>query len=179
MFPDGRTATATKKMMLKHNLCSGAREINIVPGMHTTLISIPKLTDERYNTVLRGKVDEIYNDDTTMVTANKLLVLTAPRCKSTGLWQLNLDPHTEEINQPAGAPTGEKTANVIFDLPSARQSFLWYHAAAGFPPKETFLRAVRHGNYATWPKLTTSLINKYFPDSDETIKGHIKASDRT
>ena len=67
-----------------------------------------------------------------------------------------------------------ETANVIFDLPSARQSFLWYHTAAGFPPKETFLKAARHGNYTTWPKLTTSLIHKYFPDSDETIKGHIK-----
>jgi hypothetical protein len=63
---------------------------------------------------------------------------------------------------------------VVFDLPSARQSFLWYHVAAGFQVKKTFLRGVRNGNYATWPKLTTRLIHKYFPDSDETIKGHIK-----
>jgi hypothetical protein len=27
--------------------------------------------------------------------------------------------------------------------------FLWYHAAAGFPPKETFIRAICNGNYAT------------------------------
>ena len=62
-------------------------------------------------------------------------------------------------------------ANVIFDLPSSRQSFLWYHASAGWPPKETFLSAVRHGNYTSWPKLTTTMIHKYMPDSDETIKG--------
>ncbi len=64
--------------------------------------------------------------------------------------------------------------NIIFDLPSARQNFLWYHAAAGFPPKETFIRVVCNGNYATWPKLTVQLIHKYMPDLDESAKGHLK-----
>lgn len=67
MFPDGRTASGTQKMVLKHKLRDGAREINIVPGMHTTLISIPKLADEWYTTVLREKVSEICDNDTTMV----------------------------------------------------------------------------------------------------------------
>ncbi len=64
--------------------------------------------------------------------------------------------------------------NVIFDLPSARETFLWYHASAGFPTKATFIDAVRNGNYSTWPKLTVNLIKKDFPDSTETIKGHLK-----
>ena len=67
-----------------------------------------------------------------------------------------------------------KTINVIFELPSARETFLWYHASAGFPTKATFIDAVRNGNYSTWPKLTVTLINHYFPDLDETIKGHLK-----
>ena len=65
MFPDRRTATATKKMMLKHKLRDGAREMNIVPGMHTSLIGIPKLADAGYTTVLRGDGAEIYDDITT------------------------------------------------------------------------------------------------------------------
>ncbi len=32
----------------------------------------------------------------------------------------------------------------------------------------------RAGNYAMWPGLTTTLISKHFPDSDETQKGHMK-----
>ncbi len=51
---------------------------------------------------------------------------------------------------------------------------LYYHKLAGFPTKETFLDAVRTGNYATWPGLTTALINKHFPNSDKTQKGHMK-----
>ncbi len=65
-------------------------------------------------------------------------------------------------------------ANIIFDLPSSHQSFLWYHASAGWPQKETFLLAAHHGNYTSWPKLTTTMIHRYMPDSEEMIKGHIK-----
>ncbi len=45
---------------------------------------------------------------------------------------------------------------------------------AGFPVKVTFLNAVRAGNYATWPGLIIVALHKYFPDSDETQKGHMK-----
>ncbi len=69
---------------------------------------------------------------------------------------------------------GVDKANAIFDLPSTRQSLMYFHAAAGFPVKETFLDAVCARNYATWPGLTTTLIAKHFPDSDETQKGHMK-----
>ena len=98
-------------------------------------------------------------------------VLDAERCDHTGLWKLPLDNKTKETNRTL--PTN-KAINVIFDLPSARQTFLWYHIAAGFPVKESFIKAVRNGNYATWPKLTVTLINKYMPDSDQTAKGHLK-----
>jgi len=43
MFPDKRTNKATKRMLMKHNLRPTAREMNIVPGLHSTLISVPKL----------------------------------------------------------------------------------------------------------------------------------------
>ena len=47
------------------------------------------------------------------------------------------------------------------------------HAAAGFPVKYTWLRAIKKGNLATWPRLTYSNAAKYFPHAVETIKGHM------
>jgi hypothetical protein len=55
MFPDKHTNKATKKMRLKHKLCSAAREMNIVPGLHSTLVSVPKLVDAGYTTVFSRK----------------------------------------------------------------------------------------------------------------------------
>ena len=38
----------------------------------------------------------------------------------------------------------------------------------------TILKAVKHGNLASFPGLTTNAINEYSPESDETQRGHIK-----
>jgi len=65
-------------------------------------------------------------------------------------------------------------ASAIFEFPSTRQTIMYHHALTGFPVKETFLDAIRAGNYATWPGLTVAALHKYFPDSDETQKGHMK-----
>ncbi len=94
MFLDKRTNKATKKMHLKHNLCPAAREMNIVPGLHSTLVSVPKLADAGYTTVFSKKGVVIYNDDTITITADKPPVLEANRCNLTGLWKLPL--HAEE-----------------------------------------------------------------------------------
>jgi hypothetical protein len=173
MFPDGRTGKATKKMLLKHNLRQAAREMNIVPGLHSALVSIPKLADARYTTVFNKDGAAIYDDYTTKITATSPPVLEFIRCEHTGMWKLDLNP-AASLPTPEGQAAPLETINVNFNLPSARKTFLWYHASAGFPTKATFIDAVRNGNYSTWPKLTVTLINRYFPDSDETIKGHLK-----
>jgi hypothetical protein len=48
------------------------------------------------------------------------------------------------------------------------------HAALGFPPKATLLTTICHKNLATFPGLTSKNINKFFPESGETQKGHMK-----
>ena len=62
MFPDKRTNKATKRMLTKHNLRPAAREMNIVPGLHLTLISVPKLADAGYTTVFSKAGAMIYDD---------------------------------------------------------------------------------------------------------------------
>ena len=47
------------------------------------------------------------------------------------------------------------------------------HAAAGFPVKSIWLTAIKDGNYNSWPGLTYSNAAKCFPQSVETIKGHM------
>jgi hypothetical protein len=63
---------------------------------------------------------------------------------------------------------GVDKANTIFDLHNTQQFLLYHHASTGFPPKETFLAAVRAGDYATWPS----------PDLDEMQKGHMKGQQK-
>ncbi len=129
MFPDKCTNKASKKMRLKHKLRPAAREMNIVPGLHLTLVSIPKLADAGYTTVFSKEGAAIYNDHTMTITANNPPVLEANRCNLPGLWKLPF--HTEDTAANKEPPHNE-AINIIFDLPSTHQNFLWYHVAAGF-----------------------------------------------
>jgi hypothetical protein len=149
--------------------------MNIVPGLHSTLISVPKLADTNYTTVFEKGKATIYDALTTMITADQPLILNAPRCKLMGLWELPLEPPQTTSSNTRSAAAQSETINVIFDLPSTRQTLLWYHTAVGFPTKETFSNAVCAGNYSTWPGLTTKMIHRHFPNSNETVRGHLKS----
>ncbi len=92
VLPDKRQHKATKKMLLWQPLRESAREMNIIPGLHSTLISIPKLADADYTTVFKKFKANIYNVSTTTITADQPLILDAPRCKLMGLWELPLEP---------------------------------------------------------------------------------------
>ncbi len=74
----------------------------------------------------------IYDDHTTAVTANKPPVLEVNRCNLTGPWKLPLHPEGIAANKE---PPHGKAINVIFDLPSAHQNSLYYHAVTGFHTK--------------------------------------------
>jgi hypothetical protein len=176
MLPDKRTHRATKKMLLKHRLREGAREINIVPGLHTTLISVPKLADANYVTIFDKNEAKIYDATITNISTNQPPVLTAPRCNDTGLWRIPLNPSKPPNNTDSNLNPSppQDTLNAVFDLPSSRKTLLWHHAALGFPTKETLIPAIRAGNLSTWPGLTVNTVHRLFPDSIETAKGHLK-----
>jgi len=55
-----------------------------------------------------------------------------------------------------------------------KQSILYLHAAAGFPVESEWIKAIKAGNYVTWPELTAEAVHKHFSESDETQKGHMK-----
>ena len=91
MLLDKRTHRATKMLLklLKHKLREGVQEINIVPGLHTTLISVSKLADENYITIFNKNVAKIYDTTTTDVSTTQPPILTA----LSGLWRIQLPPN--------------------------------------------------------------------------------------
>lgn len=62
----------------------------------------------------------------------------------------------------------------MYDLPSTEATIRFLHTAAGFPVKATWISAIKNGHYDTWPNITAELVEKYFPESAATQKGHMK-----
>jgi hypothetical protein len=67
----------------------------------------------------------------------------------------------------------KKVANV-YNIPSINQTIKYLHTAAGYPVKDTWVKAINAGNYTTWLGLTATAAHKHFPESNETQKGHMK-----
>jgi hypothetical protein len=47
------------------------------------------------------------------------------------------------------------------------------HAVCGYPVKSTWLKVIKAGNYMGWPMLNEHNIQKYYPKTIETAKGHL------
>jgi len=66
-----------------------------------------------------------------------------------------------------------RQADSVYDLPSTEQAIKWMHAICGYPVKSTWLKVIKAGNYVGWPMLTKRNVQKYYPETIETAKGHL------
>ncbi len=71
-------------------------------------------------------------------------------------------------------PIAEETAMNVYEVPSTKEVVRFQHAALGFPTKAMLLSTICHKNLITFPGLTSENVNKFFSESDETQKGHMK-----
>jgi hypothetical protein len=62
----------------------------------------------------------------------------------------------------------------VYELPSVEPTIRYLHGAAGFPTKTSWLKAICKGNYLSWPLINVKNVAKYFPESEETQKGHMR-----
>eukprot|EP00804_Cyclotella_cryptica_P002577 CCRYP_010410-RA/>CCRYP_010410-RA protein AED:0.12 eAED:0.12 QI:0/0/0/0.5/0/0/2/0/1280 len=153
-------------------LRKGAREALVVPGLKTqALMSVSPLANNGYTTIFHP-----YQQGVTVHDADSFrLTVTSPPvlqgCRNTaGLWTV---PLTDDATISRSHLVDEAALSV-YDLPSTKEVVRFLHAALGFPTKATLLTAAQNGNLVTFPGLTPDNINKHFPESEETQKGHMR-----
>jgi hypothetical protein len=83
---------------------------------------------------------------------------------STGLWTVPLDTNNTKQNE---------SINSVYEISKVYDKIQYLHAAAGSPVPSTFVKAIKAGNFTTWPTLTPEHVNKYLEKSEATVKGHL------
>jgi hypothetical protein len=104
---------------------------------------------------------DLHKPGTIKILTTEELVLT--ETNSNGLWLVKANE-----NEP------KEKANHVYSIPPTEGKIRFLHAAAGFPTKETWLQAIKAGNYLTWPGVTAKTVNRHSPELDKTTKGRIK-----
>lgn len=176
-MPNGTKVEAGKK----YGLRQPANTADSIPTLKTTLVSNSKLADAGYTSVFDKDEVNVYDNNTTEIKITGAAVMTGFRDKTTGLWRVplksnptNLNTDTRLLSRQESNSIVEEIAANVHDLPSTEKVIRYLHAAAGFPTKPTWIKAITSGFYSTWPLLTVKNVNKHFPESEETQKGHMR-----
>ena len=193
-LPDGSTIKGSETAKLPFpTLPERAKKVDVLPQLQKSLLSVGILADEGYTTVFhpRDQGVTIHEEGTLLLIEKKPAEIQGWRAE-TGLWEMGITdakktetptPEQDRINnicsttdaKKAESPTREQDRiNNVYSLPSIPGAIKYLHAATGFPPKSTWLAAIKAGNFVTWPGITVESVSKHFPESEETLKGHMK-----
>ena len=151
-----------------------------------SLVSKRKLVDARYITTFDGEEVNIYYASDTQITVTRGAVLRGWQDKTCGLWRIllvknitNKNTQTALVQVPPmeilyDCPNANESIHNVYEIKTKPEMIRYYHAAAGFPTKRTWLSAIKCGNFVSWPGLTVDAARKHFPESEETQKGHMR-----
>ena len=129
-------------------------------GFQENLVGIGPICDAEYSVTFTKDAVRIYGPKVHRVLIGWLNT-EGPR-----LWRMSLLPDeasTPHITTPPNAQQSTLKAFSAYDLPSVEALIRYFHAEAGFPVRDTWIRAIKAGNFDLWPGLTYQNATKYCP----------------
>ena len=156
MLPDMTTINATQQGSLHIPMLSPrAKQAHVLPKLKSaSLLSLGQLCDDDCEITLT-KHD-------ISVKKNEKTILHGQRNQTDGLWDIKFTKNPLQ-------------ANVIIRKNMLKKDLITFlHGACFSPCPTTFTKAIKNGNFITWPGLTPELVTKFLPTSVATVRGHLK-----
>ena len=138
-------------------------------------MSVGKTADDGTISVFTKDGVNVFKEDDVLITCKGEPILIGVR-DSHGRYRIPLMQrrgHWQPRRPSKKARKALRHANSVYDLPSTEQAIKWMHAVCGYPVKSTWLKAIKAGNYVGWPMITERNVQKYYPETVETAKGHL------
>jgi hypothetical protein len=151
-------------MLPFEQLSKEAREAHILPGFKKSLLSVNKMAENGGYTTLfhEGNGVTIHKSGALTITTSEPPVLRGSKPTGSNLWTVLTDGDKPKCEE----------ANNVYGLSLTKETIRYLHASAGHPVKDTWTKAIKAGNFTTWPGLSVKAVHKYFPESDETKRPH-------
>jgi hypothetical protein len=143
--------------LLLTDLSPQARQVRILPGLvHNSLISVGQFCDNDCSVT--------FTQDQVTVSRHGKKVMYGSRDPKSRLWRVNLKQKCEpEIVQ----------CNHAHDNNNQKYLINYLHAACFSPIKSTWIKAIKNGNFSSWPGLNEYTVENYLSKSTYTTKGHL------
>ncbi|EED95555.1 predicted protein [Thalassiosira pseudonana CCMP1335] len=157
-------------------LSKQAKQADTFPDFPHSLMSVGKTADDGMVSIFTHDGVTVFKEDDVLITCKDKPILIGVR-DARGRYRIPLVQSSTGTWQPRRpskkAQSILRQANSVYDLPNTEEAIKWMHAVCGFPVKSTWLKAVQAGNFIGWPLLTVKSIQKYYPETTETSKGHM------
>ena len=157
------------------HLSKQAKKADSFTDCPTSLLSVGKTADDGTISVFTKEGVTVYNEKEVLITCKGTRILIRTRDSRSRyripLVQQQVQWQPRRPSQKARVEL--RQANSVYDLPSTWQAIKCMHAVYGYPVKSTWLKAIQSGNFVGWSLLKTKNVQKYYPESTETPKGHM------
>ena len=161
-------STVTGDLDLPHLPSGFPTKGHLMPGFRHILVDLGPLCDADCTVTFTRKAVIVQDKQGTAV-------LTGWH-EATGFRLCRIALQPRESNLPSmhnDANLATLAAYISYDLPSVAVLIRYFHSAAGYPVRSTWLKEISAGNYSSWPLLTLANATKYCPSSDATIIAHL------
>ena len=166
MLPNEATIKATHSGNLPFGLKLSQRGTNalVFPGLsNESLLSIGQLCDD--NCVAIFTKNRVY------VVKDNDLIMHGPRNRTDNLWDIQLPAHQRDKIQ--AAPTTSCLSYIITKDKTKSDLARYLHATAFSPRISTFSKAIRNGNFVTWPGIENLNFEKLIGTTIASELGHL------
>jgi hypothetical protein len=157
-MPNGTTIQSSHICnLLLTDLPHQARQAHILPGLvHNSLISVGQLCDNECSVT--------FTHDQVTISRNGKNVMYGSRDLKSRLWRVNLK---QKMN------TKIAQCNHAHENNNQKDLINYLHAACFSPVKSTWIKAIKNGNFSSWPGLNERSVEKYLSKSTSTAKCHL------
>jgi hypothetical protein len=157
-MPNGTTIQLSHTCnLLLADLPPQARQTHILPGLvHNSLILVGQLWDNECSvTLTQGQVT---------ISKNGKHLMYGSRDPKSRLWRVDLKQKFK---------TKHVQCNDAHDTNNQKDLINYLHAAYFSPVKSTWIKAIKNGNFSSWPGLTEHAVENHLSKSTSTTKCHL------
>jgi hypothetical protein len=150
-------------------------QADAIQDVPTSLMSVGKTADGGTVSVIMKEGVNVFKEEGVLITCKGEPILIGIR-NNQGQYQKPLMQQQGQWQPRCPCKQAQKAlrqANSIYNLPLTEHTIKWMHAVYGYLVKSTWLKAIKVGNYVSWPMLTECNAQKYYPETTKTAKRHL------
>ena len=154
----------------------GAAEAHTVRGLTNSLISMSTLRKHGYIPIFEQDKMSVYDGPTTTITVSRKAVMEGWYCPKEKLWRIPLVKNVSNVQHQSipvamspmqilqdGPPPPTDQILSAYELTTRPELIRYYHAAAGFPSKPTWVAAIKKRPLSILDRTHRSSRGEIFP----------------